>query len=336
MLDSLRRWTRTEHALCQEDLSAYLDGRLTSRENDRLERHLATCAQCRADLEALRHTVALLRIVPDARPPRSFLLPAGEVRQPRGAPRWQSAYTTMRLATTVATALLVLVVSGDAVLRYALPVPAAPVSDVQAAPTMVLEQAATSHEETAVKLLGPQAGGQESTGDRQPQAVAASAPTPGATSEVAIEPMDAGEMQSGPTPPPPAANLAMRTKTRPPHTSAVPAAPPSAAISESAQTPATPTPEEPQLTATPLQPTATPVPPTAVPEPTATGVPPTVAAVMREAVSTPAVQGVDRPPGQGLVEVVRSVLSLLELVLAAVTLFLLVVTLWMRRRQGAT
>jgi anti-sigma factor RsiW len=336
MLDSLRRWTRTEHALCQEDLSAYLDGQLTSRENDRVEKHLATCAQCRADLEALRHTVALLRMVPDARPSRSFLLPAGEVAQQRGAQRWQIAYTSLRLATTVATTLLVLVVSGDAVLRYALPLPAAPISGGQAAPTVMLEQPATGDEETAVKLLGPEAGGREPTVDSQPQAVVASAPTAGATSEIAVETMDAGEMQSEPTPPSPAANLEMQTKTRPPHTSAVPAAPPSAPISEPAQAPATPMPEEPQLTATPLQPTAAPVPPTTVPEPTATPVPPTVVAMVREAVPTPAEHAVERPLRQGVVGIVRPILPLLELVLATVTLFLLVVTLWMRRRQGAT
>jgi len=335
MLDSLRRWVRTEHELCQEDLSAYLDGQLTSRETGRIERHLETCAECRAELEALRHTVGLLRMVPEARPPRSFLLPVSETAQQRGEQRLHFAYATLRLATTVATALLVLVVSGDALLRYALPRPAAPIWEVQAAPTMVLEQPAASDEETAVKLGEPAAAGQEATVESQPQAVVASAPTPGAASEVAIEPGDSGEMQSEPTPLPPGTNLAVRTVTRPPHTSALPAAPPSVPTAESAQVFATPTPEL-QSTVTPPPPTATRVPPTALPEPTATAVPRTATVAMRETAPAPAVEAVERPPRQGLLEVIRSVLPLLELVLATVALVLLGVTLWMRRRQRAT
>lgn len=335
MLDSFRRWTKTEHELCREDLSAYLDGQLAPRERARVEKHLKACAQCRAELETLRHTVALLRMVPTVKPPRSFLLPAGELSRQPSARRQRFAYASLRLATAVATALLVLVVSGDALLRYALPAPGGAVSDLQVEPTMMfVGQPETVDETTNTTLSSPQPVAQPSTVESQPDAGAAG-PVAGATSEAAVEALGAREAQPESTPPPPASQLAVVTKTRPPRTSAVSAAPPAAPTAESAEAPSTPAPETPLPTETPPVPTETTVPPTSVPEPTATAVSPSPTPLIPEAVVGPPVEPAAKPLWQGVIEAARSVLPRLELALATLTLVLLVITLWVRRGQRA-
>lgn len=64
------------HEQSSEALSAYLDGALDSAERDAVERRLATCDACRAELADLRRVRALLRALPEVTPPRSFTLPA--------------------------------------------------------------------------------------------------------------------------------------------------------------------------------------------------------------------------------------------------------------------
>ncbi|NLG50328.1 MAG: hypothetical protein GX552_09495 [Chloroflexi bacterium] len=107
---------RSDHRFAAENLSAYLDGRLTVLEKDRLERHLTTCSDCRQELSTLRATVALLRQAPMRPVPRSFTLPLsvqGEQAQHR---RWNMTHSFMRVATVVVSLLLVIVVSGDVLL----------------------------------------------------------------------------------------------------------------------------------------------------------------------------------------------------------------------------
>jgi anti-sigma factor RsiW len=66
-----------------ERLSAYLDNEVDEAERAALERHLPTCEECRAALEELRQTRALLRALPAPALPRSFLIPeTGAVPQP--------------------------------------------------------------------------------------------------------------------------------------------------------------------------------------------------------------------------------------------------------------
>jgi len=67
----------TRH-LTTEELSAYLDGELTSPEQDEAERHIQSCEDCRQSLESLRQTVALLHDLPPLPLPRSFTLPVEE------------------------------------------------------------------------------------------------------------------------------------------------------------------------------------------------------------------------------------------------------------------
>lgn len=76
-----------EHAdreALRERLSAYLDGELAPDDVAALERHLATCAECRDELAGLREVRTLLRALPQPALPRSFVLPETTARS---APR---------------------------------------------------------------------------------------------------------------------------------------------------------------------------------------------------------------------------------------------------------
>ncbi|WP_162179565.1 anti-sigma factor family protein [Thermogemmatispora carboxidivorans] len=57
-----------------EQLSAYLDGALSSEEGAFCAAHLPHCASCRSELASLRLTRDLLRTLPRATPPRTFTL----------------------------------------------------------------------------------------------------------------------------------------------------------------------------------------------------------------------------------------------------------------------
>lgn len=107
---------RSDHRFAADNLSPYLDGRLTAREKERLERHLAVCPDCRQELSTLRETVALLRQTPMRPVPRSFTLPVSVQAEQVQHRRWNMAYSFMRTATVVVSLLLVLVVSGDVLL----------------------------------------------------------------------------------------------------------------------------------------------------------------------------------------------------------------------------
>jgi len=60
--------------LTTEQLSAYLDGQVSSEERTQWDSHLQTCEQCRQGLASLRQTVALLHALPQPALPRSFVL----------------------------------------------------------------------------------------------------------------------------------------------------------------------------------------------------------------------------------------------------------------------
>jgi hypothetical protein len=68
-----------------EQLSAYLDGQLSSQELSTWDTHLNTCQECQQTLAELRETVALLHALPQPALPRSFILPVDSVA-PRPAP----------------------------------------------------------------------------------------------------------------------------------------------------------------------------------------------------------------------------------------------------------
>ena len=62
--------------LTTEQLSAFLDDQLSPGERLDCQAHLSICQQCQARLADLRRTVVLLHALPQARLPRSFVLPA--------------------------------------------------------------------------------------------------------------------------------------------------------------------------------------------------------------------------------------------------------------------
>ena len=118
MIDFIKRWTSSEHERARQDLSAYIDGRLPATSRARLEKHLQGCSECRAELASLQETVDLLHALPTVKLPRSFLLPASQAVAQRQIRRVRLGYSYLQAATAAATALLVLVVSGEALLRY--------------------------------------------------------------------------------------------------------------------------------------------------------------------------------------------------------------------------
>ena len=73
-----------------DNLSAYLDNRLSGTERARIESHLRTCSGCQADLESLRYTARLLQAMPTMRAPRSFTLTPEQAARVR--PRWQAGW----------------------------------------------------------------------------------------------------------------------------------------------------------------------------------------------------------------------------------------------------
>ena len=103
-----------------ELLSAYLDGQLSAGERARLETQLAADPALRAELEALRHTVALVRDLPPVPIPRNFILPQTMAARPRPVPPLRPRRTWAAPLLTAATAfvslLFVVVLAGDLLL----------------------------------------------------------------------------------------------------------------------------------------------------------------------------------------------------------------------------
>ena len=112
MLDFLGRLRRSEHSYCQENLSSYLDGELSPRARERVDRHLAECERCRWDLETLQRTVGLLRAMPRPKAPRSFAIL--ETMPAPALPFWMrpGVYTALRAATATAALFFVMTVAG--------------------------------------------------------------------------------------------------------------------------------------------------------------------------------------------------------------------------------
>jgi hypothetical protein len=96
-----------------EALSAYLDGQLAQKERARLEINLRDSQDLRTALDELRRTRAVLRSQPRLRAPRNFTL-TSEMAGVRATQRSGSpVFPFFRLASALATLLLVLVFAGD-------------------------------------------------------------------------------------------------------------------------------------------------------------------------------------------------------------------------------
>lgn len=72
------------------DISAFLDGALAAPERARVDAHLAACAPCRAELDALRHLKLTLSAAPRKTMPADLAL-ALERRFVSAAPWWKAA-----------------------------------------------------------------------------------------------------------------------------------------------------------------------------------------------------------------------------------------------------
>jgi anti-sigma-K factor RskA len=111
------------HDEYRENIGAYVLGALPEQEAELLERHLASCDECRAEVEDLRPaTAAMLRSVPQVEPPASLKtslmrtvnaeaeLRAGAAERParERRPRRLFEGLTPRLATGLAVAVLAL------------------------------------------------------------------------------------------------------------------------------------------------------------------------------------------------------------------------------------
>lgn len=343
MFHWIKRSPQAEHQFCQENLTPFLDRQLTPREQARVTRHLHDCPDCRADLESLRQTVAVLRAMPAVKPPRTFFIPASEGVRQRQVQRSRLAYGYLQFATAAATLLLVLVVSGDALLRLGVARPArqamapsaettamgkggdAPVPEVMPTPAPELRAAApatttfgavppSSGEPTAGMMLAQPASPDETSQTETAQAVADSQaltvkamPSQTFARPAGAPPLPTATEESG-APVPPAAEMGQ------PEPTVTPVSP--------TEVPPTPTPLP---TETPVPPTATLVPPAELPSP-----PPALAELERQELPPPA------PAGRwGLLQGVQPLLPWLEWTLGALVFVLLVATLWLRRKQRA-
>lgn len=100
--------SNTKHITDQ--LSAYLDNRLSAGDRARVEAHLRGCDQCRRDLAELGYTVNMVRALPVIRRPRSYTL-----AETPAAPHWALGwlYRLMGGATMAAALLFVVVLAVD-------------------------------------------------------------------------------------------------------------------------------------------------------------------------------------------------------------------------------
>jgi hypothetical protein len=113
---------RRRHPIGEADLSAYVDGRVSPDERDRVEEHLRSCPACTQKLEGLRTVVAELRRLPPVAAPRSFALTATQAaigwgKRPAAEPaRWPAAgrlYVALR-GGAIAAALFLFATVGAA------------------------------------------------------------------------------------------------------------------------------------------------------------------------------------------------------------------------------
>jgi hypothetical protein len=95
----------------REHLSGYVDGALTPEEHEAVEEHLGSCAECRAELEALRRTVTAVASLPRRAAPSGL---AGRVvaeLRSEGAPA-HPAIITVLWARALPIAAMLLIVFG--------------------------------------------------------------------------------------------------------------------------------------------------------------------------------------------------------------------------------
>jgi hypothetical protein len=164
-----------------ELLSAYLDDELSARDRARLEAQLATDPALRAELEALRRTVALVRDLPSVSVPRNFILPRTMAARPRPVrPRRAWAAPLLTAATAVVSLVFVVVLAGDLLLsglgRQAFAPAAEPVLEAEA-PQVALAPSPTGEEVVAEAVVEAEAEEEVEVEKAVPAATAPAMPT---------------------------------------------------------------------------------------------------------------------------------------------------------------
>lgn len=101
----------TDHTRAEDLFSAYIDQHVTADEQVFVERHVAVCVACRAQLQGTRSMVAALKSLPAVKAPHSFVLPKSMAVQPK--PSIFNWYPALRLATVMAAIAFAIVFAGD-------------------------------------------------------------------------------------------------------------------------------------------------------------------------------------------------------------------------------
>lgn len=128
-----------------QDLSAYLDGQLSSRERARLEEKIASRKDMQTGLEELRRVRIILRSQPRLRAPRNFTLGPEFTKQRVGRRPFRQLSPAFGLVSALASALFILVVVGESIFGTARPAVAPLQTDIQAKSAQV-EMAASPTE----------------------------------------------------------------------------------------------------------------------------------------------------------------------------------------------
>jgi hypothetical protein len=227
---------QNDHNRVEELISAYLDKRVSPEEQSFFERHIASCADCRAQLETTRSMIAALQAMPAVKAPRSFVLPREMAKQPKRS--FMSLYPALRLATVVAAVAFVVLFAGDLLIGRSggnalQSIPAAAPARLEVQAPQAARQAAPTQEPTAAESVNDAAtapsGGIEPPGAGAPLPKAAISETLTMTASTA------------------AASTATSMPTATPATTATPAAAATAEVAQQMQaTPAAiPAPAEP-------------------------------------------------------------------------------------------
>lgn len=185
-----------------DQLSTYIDGRLSERERPALEAHLEACPSCQRELQELQATVEALRSLPPQEAPRSFALRPEQVAprpaRRRPAPSLGGLAAPVRLAAaSLAVALAVVVLldvgdfGGDGEMAATQGTPAAPAAERAAEPSQAQGEGQAELQEPEATPTPAEAAGLEG---QQP----ATAPSPqGVPSQVeggGLDPLRAAEI----------------------------------------------------------------------------------------------------------------------------------------------
>ena len=121
----MKRWSKgpkvTGCNSVRELLSSYIDGELSVRERQFVDRHIESCQLCREELESLQKTINLVQHIPAIEPRRSFTV-SGDVKR-----TWDIKLKTLGTATALVAVCLMVVFIGDICHFFdAMPLPSQP------------------------------------------------------------------------------------------------------------------------------------------------------------------------------------------------------------------